>query len=1372
MLKVHEVQVHFTRAYIYSMEKFAIDLDRVLDEFELNEDLGIEPVEGQGFTLNRFDAVNSHYIGGQSNGSSHLANYRGPPYANSKPSENLEPHVSVENSIDLSDADFAPAQSTTSLQPLVSRSCHQAKLAEKSLNVEEVVESSSASCQTQAVESLVPVPPLVQLADSDSDVEHRTISEPNSETKKSELQVPCHRMAAPSKSRKFENGTGVVDGIKVLHCDETINKEYLVSFGRRWDPDVSVVSSNSYDTVAKIDDIKTPCGERVIANNLSDEIQDEGISMDEADGEAPSYLESIPVSALCGEDGSSALRDRGRETGEETFVTPDDNLLTATPVTATRIGFLEDIEITDEDLHHYLQSQNVNNENLIDCRNRLQAAKEEFYTPMIEDPVSFTAIEEVSTSCESTLPSSKESAKNTSEEFHTNGDGNVLVTDGVANENNLLVQFDTTPGSTESSHDLDLDTKASVIKTPKGNLEIADEVVSRLPCDASGELHLENPQNGQNGPDAQPQLQVTDVDQPDLSESGGHLRSDAGAHDSTALPPAYQDAWGQQFEDSEVNAGVAIDDSTLPSDLVEDSNDPSQRLSRPTSLDLPGKIEVVPPADIPEDMGEGHRPFGSLMATAGSPDAGLGVSPGSSDDMETPAGDQSPKPVLSDAEKSVGKIAPVWVPDSEAPNCMQCDVKFTVIKRRHHCRACGKVLCGQCCGLKAKLHYMDNKEARVCQCCLEIMQKVQLLEQEGTGGNDSTGSAAVWGTVLQPPSRPPNPNNPSEYCSVIPPLQQCLANANAPPPTVMVPVGVLKRGGGRPKGEPKQVMFSDGIRPGGDLTELDGPEPKLPYRRQGRLQKKVERPSGQTLQTSDSCNVAAEQREYSIDDHLDMEHIMSVIKDESSEPVVFVALKNLRVLVKIINLDCCVHKTCWCFVTRGMGSVGQDEMVILLELLLDEKSVPYDIFYHFIDIYNDASKGITIPGMGHSVFNKSCLGSREHGGFLFIHPTFQCLQKLPIPPSPFLFGLLLQKWEIPWAKVFPLRLLLRFGAEFRYYPTSLVGVRFRKPVFCEIGHTIVNLLADFRNYQYSLPSVPGLTIHMEDKQTYINFPRNRYDEVVKALNSSIDHVLALASSFSTDADSHLVCIQNEDGNYQTQAINIKDKPRKITGASFVVFNGALKSSSGLTAKSSIVEDGLMVQIPGESMLALRQALRDMRDYEIPCGPIGAEQPDEMVHIVWVKEDQNVNVGVKSPIDGMAMDGVSSIRIHCGTDYVGDEHLIRWTEVYLVRTDDSVGSRRTDPVDISKVSDSLAQACCVALAPHLGHLYTAGLTKIGLRVTLDPDNVGYEIGAGGERLPSAYMNDLDSELVPAMHCAVSPNQESSVLLELIFHIIQQ
>lgn len=42
-------------------------------------------------------------------------------------------------------------------------------------------------------------------------------------------------------------------------------------------------------------------------------------------------------------------------------------------------------------------------------------------------------------------------------------------------------------------------------------------------------------------------------------------------------------------------------------------------------------------------------------------------------------------------EGGLGSRQPPWVPDSEAPNCMKCGQKFTFTKRRHHCRACGKV---------------------------------------------------------------------------------------------------------------------------------------------------------------------------------------------------------------------------------------------------------------------------------------------------------------------------------------------------------------------------------------------------------------------------------------------------------------------------------------------------------------------------------------------------------------------------------------------------------------------------------------------------------------------------------------------------------
>lgn len=63
--------------------------------------------------------------------------------------------------------------------------------------------------------------------------------------------------------------------------------------------------------------------------------------------------------------------------------------------------------------------------------------------------------------------------------------------------------------------------------------------------------------------------------------------------------------------------------------------------------------------------------------------------PSESPDNDLQAGQQGA--LCRKAASSLGEVAPVWVPDSQAPICMKCDVKFTFTKRRHHCRACGKV---------------------------------------------------------------------------------------------------------------------------------------------------------------------------------------------------------------------------------------------------------------------------------------------------------------------------------------------------------------------------------------------------------------------------------------------------------------------------------------------------------------------------------------------------------------------------------------------------------------------------------------------------------------------------------------------------------
>ncbi|XP_043252940.1 FYVE, RhoGEF and PH domain-containing protein 4-like [Colletes gigas] len=55
------------------------------------------------------------------------------------------------------------------------------------------------------------------------------------------------------------------------------------------------------------------------------------------------------------------------------------------------------------------------------------------------------------------------------------------------------------------------------------------------------------------------------------------------------------------------------------------------------------------------------------------------------------------------------------VKTEDVTKCMMCDVIFSVMKRKHKCRACGIVICGKCSN--QKLLFEDNKNMRVCRLC-------------------------------------------------------------------------------------------------------------------------------------------------------------------------------------------------------------------------------------------------------------------------------------------------------------------------------------------------------------------------------------------------------------------------------------------------------------------------------------------------------------------------------------------------------------------------------------------------------------------------------------------------------------------------------
>lgn len=797
----------------------------------------------------------------------------------------------------------------------------------------------------------------------------------------------------------------------------------------------------------------------------------------------------------------------------------------------------------------------------------------------------------------------------------------------------------------------------------------------------------------------------------------------------------------------------------------------------------------------------------------------------------------------------LGQKQPAWVPDSEAPNCMNCQVKFTFTKRRHHCRACGKVFCGVCCNRKCKLQYLE-KEARVCVICYETISKAQAFERmmSPTGSNLKSNQSDECATVQPPPE--------TQTASVPSPL----------------PISALKQPGieGLCSKEQKRVWFADGILPNGEVADttklstgskrcpegFSPPSPDVltmantvdhvhsstvekPNNELGDTTKveiiqspasqvpsvgklpvytgteglpppgslvdddvftESEEPSAPPAVTVNSTRPAAGTSDYQllcgiekcvcnkvsllpndedslpplliaageegsvpiVEEHPAHEQITMLLKGEEWRPVTFVLNANLLVNVKLVFYSSDKY---WYFSTNGLHGLGQAEIIILLSCLPNEDTIPKDIFRLFITIYKGALKGKYIENLDNITFTESFLNDKDHGGFLFIAPTFQKLDDLPLPSRPFLCGILIQKLEIPWAKVFPMRLMLRLGAEYKAYPAPLTSIRGRKPLFGEIGHTIMNLLVDLRNYQYTLHNIDQLLIHMEMGKSCIKIPRKKYSDVMKVISSSNEHVISIGASFSTEADSHLVCVQS-DGVYQTQASSATGQPRKVTGASFVVFNGALKTSSGFLAKSSIVEDGLMVQITPETMDGLRLALREQKDFRITCGKADAADLREYVDICWVDSEEKGNKGVISPVDGLSLQGFPSEKIKLEADFETDEKIVRCTEVFyfLKDQDTSVSSPRY------QFAKEIAMACSAALCPHLKTLKSSRTSKVGLRVSIDTDRVEFQAGSAGRLLPQHYLNDLDSALIPVIHGGTA-SSSLPLEIELVFFILE-
>lgn len=212
-------------------------------------------------------------------------------------------------------------------------------------------------------------------------------------------------------------------------------------------------------------------------------------------------------------------------------------------------------------------------------------------------------------------------------------------------------------------------------------------------------------------------------------ERGHHIPSSP-----LVLSPA-EAAWPEEDKDKQAPVAPSKEDSVIEEKELEESRLEQRGPS-------PSPETAAAPGDPPPEKLQSHSKkvrTNRGAATDGSQDQKEGASHGEPDEPE-----RGPGGILSqDRGVVLGEVAPVWVPDAQAQVCMKCGVKFTFTKRRHHCRACGKVrkrkkqyfwvvshpclfpqvVCGLCSSLRFKLSHLEGKEGRVCVSCHSALMR-------------------------------------------------------------------------------------------------------------------------------------------------------------------------------------------------------------------------------------------------------------------------------------------------------------------------------------------------------------------------------------------------------------------------------------------------------------------------------------------------------------------------------------------------------------------------------------------------------------------------------------------------------------------------